>query len=236
MNLKNKLSVALLIAVGLLVTSPVRAIAGAHFTLTPATGSYSVGQNFSVVMGVDSGTDKVVGIDVKANFDASKLEVVSIEKGTFPSDESYYQFSYTTGQAIIKNDTGSFEVTLSPLNQSIYVGPVAKQELLKVTFRPKATGVASLTYVCSAGSVTETNIISTTGSDVVDCTSNQSGSYTIAAGTGGSTTTTTTTTVATPTVITTASSLPRTGGVFDTLFLMLAGLGSIGGAIYLRKV
>jgi LPXTG-motif cell wall-anchored protein len=173
-------------------------------------------------MGVDSDTEKVVGIDIKGSFDSAKLEIVSIEKGVVPDDG--YQFSYTSGQAIIHNDTGVFEVTLTPLNQSVLVGPIAKHELLKITFRPKATGTATLNYTCLPGSVVETNIISQAGTDVVDCNANQSGSYTIATGTGGDDSTPAAT--ATP-VPSGTSSLPQTGAVENTIILMVLGLASV---------
>lgn len=220
MNLKKTIGIIAL-AGAMVLAKPVTAMAVPHFTLTPASGSQTVGQDFTVVMGVDSDTEKVVGIDIKGSFDSSKLEIVSIEKGIVPDDG--YQFSYTSGQAIIHNDTGVFEVTLTPLNQSVLVGPVAKHELLKITFKPKATGTATLNYTCLPGSVVETNIISQAGSDVVDCSANQSGSYTIEAGTGGDNTPAAT---ATP-VPSGTSSLPQTGAVENTIILMVLGLASV---------
>lgn len=218
------------VSLGVLMASPVAAMAAPHFTLSPATGSQTVGQNFTVTMGVDSDTEKVVGIDIKAAYDSAKLELVSVEKATVPDDG--YQFSYVTGQAIIKNDTGVMEVTLPSKDTSVLVGPVAKHDLLKLTFKPKATGTATLSYTCTAGSVVETNIISQAGTDVVDCASNQSGSYTIAAGVGGDSGTTTTAATPTPT----SSSLPRTGAVENTVALLVFGLGSVVAGMYLLKI
>jgi LPXTG-motif cell wall-anchored protein len=221
MNLKKTIGI-IAVAGAMVLSKPVFAIAAPHFTLTPASGSQTMGQDFTVVMGVDSDTEKVVGIDIKGSFDSAKLEIVSIEKGVVPDDG--YQFSYTSGQAIIHNDTGVFEVTLTPLNQSVLVGPIAKHELLKITFRPKATGTATLNYTCLPGSVVETNIISQAGTDVVDCNANQSGSYTIATGTGGDDSTPAAT--ATP-VPSGTSSLPQTGAVENTIILMVLGLASV---------
>ena len=230
MNLKKILTSG--IVLGMVVLSPTRAWATPHFTLSPTSGNETVNQNFSVIMGVDSDTQKVIGIDMKASFDSSRLEVVSIEKGSIPDDG--YQFSYTSGQAIIHNDTGMFEVTLTPINQSALTGPIAKQELLKVTFRPKATGVATFNYVCQGSSVTETNIINDTGTDVVDCATNQSGSYTIAASSSSSPTSTPGSAVTTPTTGAVASALPSTGGVGDTVAMILVGLSSIAAAMYFK--
>lgn len=232
MNFKN----ALLPIVGIVTLGmalPVKAMAAPHFTLTPSSANETVGQNFVVTMGIDSDTEKVIGVDIKATFDASKLEIVSIDKGTVPSDG--YNFTYTASQPIIHNDTGAFEVTLPSADSSVYTGAVAKHELLKITFKPKTTGVATLNYVCSANSVTETNIIGQAGSDVVDCASNQSGSYTISAGVGGDTTTASTVT-ATPTVAGSSSSLPKTGVVENTILMVVVGLGSMIAAAFLKLI
>ncbi|HEX8923139.1 MAG TPA: LPXTG cell wall anchor domain-containing protein, partial [Patescibacteria group bacterium] len=72
--------------------------------------------------------------------------------------------------------------------------------------------------------------INTAGKDVVDCASNQSGSYTITA-TGGADVGTTGTTV-TPTP--TSGTLPQTGGISTTFGLILVGLSSMIGALFLR--
>jgi len=212
-----------------MMASPVKALAAPHFTLSPASGSQTVGQNFPVMLGVDSGTEKVVGIDIKMAYDSAKLELVSVEKAVVPDDG--YQFSYVSGQAIIKNDTGVMEVTLPSKDTSVLVGPVAKHDLLKLTFKPKTTGTATLTYTCTAASVVETNIISQTGVDVVDCASNQSGSYTIAAGVGGDPTS-----APQNTPTTTSSSLPQTGGVENTIMLVVFGISSALAAAYFLKI
>jgi len=221
------------------LVSPVRAMAVPHFTLVPTSANETVGTNFVVTMGVDSDIEKVIGLDIQATFDAAKLEVVSIEK---VASDTGYQFTYTAGQAIIHNDTGKFEVTLPSADSSVYTGVVAKQELLKITFRPKAAGVATLNYVCTAGSVADTNIINQSGNDVVDCASNQSGSYTIVAGDG---TTPTSTPMPTPTsggssaptaVPTTTSQLPETGGLENTIALLVLGISGMMASWYLKSL
>jgi hypothetical protein len=217
---------------------PVSAIAAPHFSLNTATGNETVGQEFSVIMGVDSDTEKVVGIDIKATFDSSKLEIVSVEKGSVPAGEAYYQFDFTSGLAQYSNTDGTFAINLSPVTQSIYDGPIAKQELLKIKFRPKATGVATLSYTCTAGSVVESNIIkASTAEDVVDCASNQSGSYTIAEGTGGDNNPAATATpVPAAGAGSTTSELPQTGGLENTIALIVLGISSMMAALYLKKI
>jgi uncharacterized protein YcnI len=239
-RVKNKILILAALVV-LMGACPVRALAAAHFTLNPASANETTGQNFVVTVGVDSDTSKVIGIDIQGTFDASKLEIESIDKANVPDDG--YQFTYTSSQAIIHNDTGKFELTLPSANSSVYTGVVAKHDLLKITFKPKAAGVATLNYVCAAGSVADTNIIDQSGSDVVDCASNQSGSYTISDGSSGSSPTATptsgssssssSTATATPT---TAASLPDTGTVANTVALLVLGISGMAAAWYLKSI
>ncbi len=210
----------------------VRAVAAPRFTLSPTSGNYTVGNNFSVTLGVSSDSEKVVAMDVVAGFDASKLEVVSIDKASNPA----FQFAYDSNTAIIHNSSGKFEITLAPNSTSVYDGQVANGALLVVNFRAKAAGTASFTITCQSGSVTESNIINQASSDVVDCASNQSGSYTISA--SSSNTTSDPSSTPTPTVRATSTStseLPRTGGAGSTVLLMLVGMASIASALVFKR-
>ena len=212
------------------LATPAQALAAPHFTLSPTTKSVATGSQFDVVMGIDSGTEKVIGVDIVSTFDASKLEIVSVAKGNVP--DTGYNFTYTASSPIIKNDVGRLEITLPSANSSVYEGVVAKHELLKVTFRAKAAGTAVVNYSCAAGSVTDSNIINQTGTDVVDCASNDSGSYTIA---DGSSTPAASTTTTAP-VPTTAATLPSTGGVAETAGLMIFGLSAVAAALWFAKL
>lgn len=223
---------------GLVLVSPVRAAATPHFTLNPSSASETTNQNFTVTIGVDSNTDPVIGIDIQGTFDASKLQIQSIDK---VSSDSGYQFTYVSSQAIIHNDTGKFELTLPSADSSVYTGVIAKQDLLTITFKPIASGTGTLNFVCAAGSVADTNIINQAGNDVVDCSANQSGSYTITDGSNGNsptaTPTQTSTSAAATAVPTTTSQLPQTGGVGDTIILLILGISLMAlPAWYLRSL
>lgn len=235
---------------------PTKAMAAAIYTLSPATGNYLVGDTFEVIVGINSGTEKVVGADIVASFDASRLEIQSIKKGTIPDDG--YQFYYTETSPIIDNNSGKLEITLPSSNPSVYTGVVANHELLKITFKTKATGTATFNYVCQANSILETNIINELGNDVVVCSANQSGSYTISAPAGATPTPTvvagaTATPTPTPTSTTgasltatptskpstttpTATSLPETGGIANTMALLIFGVSSMAVALYLKII
>ena len=208
--------IAFLVTGGVLAAWPVAAMASPHFTLNPTSGSKTVGTNFTVTVGVDSGTERSEAVDVWMTFDATKLEIVSIDKASDP----VYSFSLTPN---IDNSAGKFNVGLASNETTSLGATTLNGNLIVVTFRPKATGTASLNFSCQSGSSIDTNIFNTTGTDVVDCAANQSGSYTISA--DSTTTTTTATTSNTPTP-TPQQELPRTGNFGVTVTLI--GLGMFG--------
>lgn len=212
---QGKLLVMLMIG-AVLLARPAVTLAAPHFTLTPTSGSHNVGENFNVVVGVDSGTEKSEAVDVWMTFDATKLEIVTIDKASSP----VYSFVLTPN---IDNAAGKFNVGLASNETTSLGATTLNGNLISITFRPKVAGTASLNFSCQAGSSIDTNLFNTTGVDVVDCASNQSGSYTITAdsGSGGSTATTTNTPTPAP-----IRELPRTGSFGATAWLM--GLGMFG--------
>jgi hypothetical protein len=205
------------------VSTPRAVEAGPLLKFSPTSGSYANGSNFTVILGIDSGTQKVFGADAWVTFDATKLEVVSIEKAANPA------FSFSLGKNIY-NTTGKFDVNLSASGIDIPEATVASGELAVITFKAKSTGTASVTFNCVAGSLIDTNIFNTEAADVIDCASNQNASYTITAS-GSSTTNPTSTPVPTngavSTTTQTSSELPRTGGVETTIGLVIFGLVGI---------
>lgn len=231
-NLNIKLTSVLLVGL-MFCASSVRALSAPHFTFTPTSGTYSVGTTFAVTLGVDSETEKVVAMDVVGTFDKEKLELVLIDKITTP--DPAFQFSYDANTALIHNDTGKFEVTLSPLGSSVFDGVVANQSLLTLYFRPKLAGSAALNLTCLQGAVNDSNILNPSSVDVDSCSANQSGLYTIEAAVGGVVTPVPTiTTVVTPVQSTGVAELPQAGGVGTTIGLILFGAVGILSALFLR--
>lgn len=198
--------------------------AAPHLTFTPSTGNYNSGDNFSVTIGVDSETDGSNAVDVWASFDSTKLEVISIVKAAVPA----FAFDMTPH---FDNTTGKFDFSCSPSDMSNLDIKAIKGDLAVVTFRAKAGGSASVNFTCQQGVTIDSNIFNATASDVIGCSSNQSGSYTISG-----TTTTTSTNTPTPTTVRaqTTSQLPETGGVGTTVGLVTFGLASVLGAFLLR--
>lgn len=201
----------------------------ANYTLSPSSSSVSVGSNLVVDVGIESGTDKVYAADIWMTFDATKLELQSIDAISNPS------FSFSLGDKNIDNTAGTVKVALIPAVSSSLDSKVVTGKVAKFTFRAKAAGVATAVFTCTAGNLNDANIIDPNSADVIVCGSNQSGSYTITAGTGGDpvpTTVTTTTTTST----TTATELPKTGVDGPTVALIIMGIMSLFGAVYFVRV
>lgn len=204
------------------------AMAAPHFTFTPTSGSYTNGSSFSVTLGAVSDQEKILGMDILGTFDATKLELVSIQSVASPA------FAFDTGslQPHIYNDTGKFDVMLAPVSSSVYEGKTVSGSLVTLNFKAKSTGTASVTLTCVDGTFPETNLVNAVNADVVSCSANQSGSYTITAGTSSEPTAVPTAT--TTTTSTTTTELPRTGSVGSTVGLAIFGLVSVIGACFLK--
>lgn len=211
-----------LVLFSLLTVKPVLA-AGPMLKFSPSTGTYTNGSTFTVTMSVNSGTEKSQGVDAWVTFDASKLEVVSIEKASNPA------FAFALGKNIY-NDTGKFDVSCTSTDMGTYEATVLSGDLVVITFRAKATGTVNVNFTCSSGSTIDSNIFNMSANDVIDCASNVNGVYTINSGSSSDPT-------AVPTITTTSSSsteLPQTGGIGTTVGLLIFGLVGVLSSIALR--
>lgn len=220
----KKILGSILIVLVLLTAKPALA-AGPMLKFVPSTGTYTNGNTFKVNIGVDSGTEKVQGVDVVATFDASKVEVVSIEA----LDNETFQFVMDKN---IYNDTGKFTLWFTAMSQGSYDATVITGDLATVTFRPKTTGTINVNYACTAGSTIDSNINNMSAVDVINCASNINGVYTITAGSDNTADPT-----ATPVPSTDEedeTTLPQTGGVGTTIGLLIFGIVGILSSLALR--
>lgn len=212
--------VNLVVFLALFMTVSVRAaMASPRLTLSPSSGSYSNGTTFQVNVGAQTESQKTGGIDIWGTFDATRLEIQSITK---IADSSY---GFAAISPNINNDSGKFDVALVSNSQSSYDAVAIAGDLIQITFKAKATGTASLNFTCQSGSFTDSNIISSeaTNQDLIDCASNQSGSYTITDAVGGDSSTSTPTS---------AKQLPQTGMETPTIAMLIIGiLGIISAAV-----
>jgi LPXTG-motif cell wall-anchored protein len=200
----------------------VKSVEAVNLTLTPATKDATVGENFSVTIGIASGTEKVFAADIWTVFDASKLEIVSVDAvGGVPV------FPFSLGDKNIDNSKGTFSLALMPLSGSGLGALPATGGLITVVFKAKAVGTGSFSFTCQTGSVNDTNVMNPDVVDVIDCATNASGLYTIKAassGDGGSTVAATATPVPPTGTTGTSASLPQTGAVENTIMLLVGAV------------
>ncbi|MFA4826768.1 MAG: cohesin domain-containing protein [Candidatus Shapirobacteria bacterium] len=218
MNRGSKLLVLVLVGMMMVAGNVKAAWAGPKLTLTPTTKEVSINDTFSVVVGVASGTEKVLGIDLWMVFDASKLEITSVDAVSSPA------FPFTMGDKNIDNVKGTLMLPLMPQSSSGLAAEVANGGLVTVNFKAKANGTASFSFTCESGSMSDTNILKPDVTDVVDCTANDSGLYTIkVASSGGDDGGSTAAATATP-VPTSSTTLPQTGAVENTIILLVGAV------------
>jgi len=136
--------------------------------LNPSSGSFEVGQNFSVEVMIDTEGQEVVASDAKVSFNNSQLEVVGVDKGNFFDEVVNYVGENSVLVGGFFNDQ---------LKKKTGVGKLAI-----ITFKGKTAGTTSLSFVCSAGKFDESNIISVTGQDIIKCASLGDASYILQGG------------------------------------------------------
>jgi len=205
---------------------PAQAQAGARLYFEPASGNYSIGEEFSVVVNVDPANSDTVAIDAIINYDTGRLELISVENNEYFGKEPAGGFEY------VENETGKLLVFSFATVQYFSVNTVGKVATVK--FKAKAEGTAAVTFVCSSGGDDDTSIWAPPPGyeELIDCAAVGSGSYTIGSG-GESPTATPTPGDSGATATPTSSSLPDSG-VIEPLVLtvamgsLLVGLGFLG--------
>jgi len=215
------------------VVSAKAVMASPHLIMNPASGSYSVGNNFSVIVKVDSGVEITSGVDGVGTYDSTKLELVSAVKS------SPMVFDALDGggncSVIDTAEVGKFSFSCYPNNS--LENKTASGDLVVFTFKAKAVGTAVVGFTCASGSTVDSNIVKASlSTDVIVCGENIGGSYIITAATTGDSTTTTPTPTLTPTTTTTkaATELPQTGGIGSTIGLLVFGAISLISILFLK--
>jgi len=193
-----------------------------HLSLSPVSGSYSGA--FDLQIKIDTGGKAVGGVDIVLNFPKDKLKAESFtEAKLFPNSYS-----------LIKNDEGKWRISgWVPLERAGESINTSDGLLGTVKFTPLGAGTAAITFLCTPGQTNETNIIekAATPQDVVVCTANVGGSYTLTSSGGptntpapGPTNTPAAGATATPTVPVTGISGPTMGFLGLGVLAILTGL------------
>lgn len=217
--MRTKFFFAFLLLVSFLSASPAWA-AESTLSLSPTTGSYSVGDTFDLQVILNTGSDQTTAVDVILNYDPTLVQVQTITEGALLSTYLGESIDNTQGRAAIS------AVASDP--SEVFQG---QGTFATFTFQAQASGTAAITFDFTPAAVNDCNV-AYAGSDMLVAVTN--GNYQIEIlGAGGSlpTTTptatpTTATNTSTPTATpTTTTSLPVSGSLPPTL---LAGfLGTI---------
>ena len=230
----KKIGINLLLGIVFLgLSTRVVAAADPKLTLSPTSGTYNLNDTFKVTMGIDSAGQVAGAADAVGTFDSDKLELVSIDTAT----DMIFNSGTTTGGSCMPGNnsewaSGKFSVTCY---SNMSAGDAAvKGNLAVFTFKAKATGTANVKFTCT-GATGDSNIIqSATVKDIIVCSANDNGVYTIVSS-GAATSTPTPTTAATTTTTTTKTTeLPKTGGVASTFGLIVFGAISLASALFLK--
>lgn len=173
----------------------------ASMSLSPATLSRYVNDEFSVDIVVDPEGEDSSGATAIINYDSAKLQAELVTAGTAFTQE--LENSIDPASGTIRYDAGVLGTTVN-----------ARSTLATIKFKAIAAGVAAVTIAFDPNSTTDTSIVAAASgpTNLLTEGSVNNGSYTISA-TGSSGTSGTT------------GTLPGTGAVEDTL--MVLGGGSL---------
>ncbi len=160
-NLITKYLWSLIIVVGFLLSAS--CTYAADLLIAPATGSYSVGQTFTVAVRVSPAGSSINAVEAGLKFNPAVLSVVSISK-----DGSV--FSLWTTEPAFSNTAGT--VTFGGGSPAPFT---AQSNLLSITFRTVAAGAGALT-------VGNASVLAADGRGTDVYKNGSSGSYTVAAG------------------------------------------------------
>jgi len=151
--------------------------ASPHLSLSPSSGIIS-STGTDIQVNIDTGGQVAKSAKAVIDFDASQLEVSSISAGDF-FDEVSHNIYNSEGQVVINANLSLG----SSLESKTGTGTLAT-----MTVKAKASsGTAAMTFDCTSGKSTDSGINDPTPTDIIVCTANVNGSYTL--GSGGGTTT-----------------------------------------------
>jgi hypothetical protein len=217
--MKKNYVIAILFFVLILCSKNYVYAADPHLTLSPSSGTLT-SSGIQIDVQIDTGGQEAKSAKAVINFDSSKVEVSSIQAGTFFDDVSHNIYS---NQVIINANLSLG----SSLESKTGVGTLAT-----MTVNSKSnSGTASLTFDCTMGDSTDSGINDPTPTDIIVCSENINGTYNLGssspnpnpspnpspspdAGTGGA---------EDPSPVPTPSELPESGTVEYTFGVLALG-------------
>lgn len=172
------------------------AVSAAKFSYTPSSGTLTGSTQIQITLDPEGvAVDSAVAV---VTFDPNKVEIESVAAGSF--FDSVVTDTSQSGEAAI---TGTFNI-------GNVGGKSTSGTMATLTIKPKiSTGTITLSYRCSSADIDDSNIMNTSGTNLlatdVQCGANVGGSYTVGSSSGGTTSPTTAPTSAPTTAPTSAT-------------------------------
>lgn len=193
--------------------------AAPSLSLSPTTKSVAVGETFDVAIILDTGGNNSNGCDVVLTFTPSIIKIKNVSFGSSPlfTSSNVSSPDNTNGKLILNSSVISSAFAYS-----------GKGTLATVTFEALSTGSTAVSFICNPGQTNgDSNIWNTQAEDIINCSANINGNYSITSSSSTSTSTTTTTNTTAENSGETESITPTTPEAGNTsLTTLIAGIGT----------
>lgn len=224
LKMKSKISVLFIVLFLSFLASglnPAGAQAAVTFSLSPSSKTINVGDSVDVSILLDTGGQTVSGGSAILTFDPSKLQVVdsnAAQVGVQVSTGSVFTTALTNSVDTVNGKiTLDYGLSAGAFSGSGTFGKISFKGLIAATSTP-------VSFIIGSGASSTSSAVYASGSNVLGAAN--SGSYTVLTATASTT----------PTPISSASALPRTGAVENTIFLLMLGFFILSGGVVLAKV
>lgn len=129
-NIVAAMGILLASAIAFLTPSHTTAAGSGSITLTPASQSVTVNSTFTMTVGVNPAGESIIGAQIKLNYDATKLQLQSVNESTSPLETALSNTS----------SSGTVQVTRVTFGS----GTAASFNFMQVNFKAIANGTAAV--------------------------------------------------------------------------------------------
>ncbi len=200
--------------------------AAASLSLSPTSGSIAAGGTLSIGVMLDTGGAATTGVDAVITFNPQVLQVATtnpVVPGSLFRDQPAPTIDNTTGKLILHYGVTStaYAYTSQPGTPGL---------LATINFTGRTAGTSAVTFTCSPSTTQGDTNVWSSGSDIVNCSANTGGSYTVTTGQEAEPTTTPATEEETTTP--TPSELLESGITEWTFLLFALGIFFVLGGVH----
>jgi len=143
-----------------------------HLELNPHQSTITSGGT-PIEVNIDTGGQAAKSAKAVINFESTLLEVTSVQAGDFFDDVSHN----------IYNSSGQVVINANLSVDSMLESKTGTGTLATMTVKAKAaSGTAAMTFDCTEGSSTDSNINDPTPLDIIVCSANVDGNYNLGGG------------------------------------------------------